>query len=51
MFYAASSFVHHFIGIGELKLELQSGNAQFWSKLIIFLAAWHGNLTDDLEKR
>ena len=27
--YAASSFVHHFIAIGEFKLELQSGNAQF----------------------
>ena len=25
LFYAASSFVHHFIAIGELKLELQSG--------------------------
>ena len=32
--YAASSFVFHFIAIGELKLELQSGNAQFWSKSI-----------------
>ena len=26
-FYAASSFVHHFVAIGEIKLELQSGNA------------------------
>ena len=26
--YATSSFLHHFIGIVELKLELQSGNAQ-----------------------
>ena len=26
LFYAASSFVHHFVAIGELKLELQSGN-------------------------
>ena len=25
--YAASYFVHHFIAIGEFKLELQSGNA------------------------
>ena len=33
--YAASSFVHHFITIGEFKLELQSGNAQFWSKSTI----------------
>ena len=29
LFYATSSFVHHFIAIGEFKLELQSGNAQF----------------------
>ena len=27
--YATSSSVHHFIAIGELRLELQSGNAQF----------------------
>ena len=29
LFFATSSFVHHFVAIGELKLELQSGNAQF----------------------
>ena len=34
--YAASSFVHHFIAIGEFKLELQSGNAQIGSKSTIF---------------
>ena len=34
--YAASSFLHHFIAIGEFKLELQSGNAQFRSKSMIF---------------
>ena len=28
LFYATSSFVHHFEAIGEFKLELQSGNAQ-----------------------
>ena len=28
LFYATSSFVHHFVAISELKLELQSGNAQ-----------------------
>ena len=28
LFIATSSFVHHFVAIGELKLELQSGNAQ-----------------------
>ena len=31
LFYATSSFVHHFVPIGEFKLELQSGNAQFGS--------------------
>ena len=36
--YAASSFVHHFIDIGEFKLELQSGNAQFGSKLGTFFS-------------
>ena len=29
LFYATSSFVHHFAAIGEFKLELQSGNTQF----------------------
>ena len=28
LFYATSSFRHHFVAIGEFKLELQSGNAQ-----------------------
>ena len=32
LLYVASSFVHHFIAIGEFKLKLQSGNAQFGSK-------------------
>ena len=32
-----SSFVHHFKAIGEIKLELLSGNAQFGSKLANFL--------------
>ena len=36
--YATSSFVHHFVAIGEFKLELQSGNTQFGSKSTIFLA-------------
>ena len=31
LFYATSSCVHHFVAIGEFKLELQSGNAQFGS--------------------
>ena len=44
-----SSSVHHFKAIGELKLELQSGNAQFGSKLVIFCPPWPQNLTNDLE--
>ena len=35
-FYVALSFVHHFKAMPELKLELQSGNTQFGSKLTIF---------------
>ena len=31
LFYVTSSFVYHSITIGEFKLELQSGNAQFGS--------------------
>ena len=34
--FAVSSFVQHFIAIGEFKLELQSGNAQFGSNSTIF---------------
>ena len=48
--FAVSSFVQHFIAIGEFKLELQSGNAQFGSNLTIFRAVWAWNLTDDLEQ-
>ena len=35
--YTISSFVHHFTAIGEFKLELQSGDAQFGSKSAIFV--------------
>ena len=49
-FYAASSFVHHFVAIGESKLELQSRNAQFGSHSTILRGVWTWNLTDDLEK-
>ena len=38
LFYATSSFVHHSVAIGEFKLELQSGNAQFWSTSTILRA-------------
>ena len=51
LFYATSSFVHHFVAIGEFKLELQSGNAQSGSNPTIFLAVWPWNLPDDLEKQ
>ena len=50
LFNAISSFVHHFVPIGEFKLELQSGNAQFGSNLTIFRAVWPWNLTDDLKQ-
>ena len=36
LFYATSSFVQHFVAIGEFKLELQSGNAQSGSNSTIF---------------
>ena len=36
IFYTTPSFVHHFKVIGEVKPELQSGNAQFGSKSMIF---------------
>ena len=49
--YAASSFVHHSVAIGELKLELQSRNAPFGSKLMIVWAVWPWNSMDDLEKQ
>ena len=49
--FAVSSFVQHFIAIGEFKLELLSGNAQFGSNSTIFRAVWPWNLTDDLEKQ
>ena len=51
IFYATSSFVHHFKSIGEIKLQLQSGNAQLGSKLVIFCPAWPWNLMDDLKKQ
>ena len=49
LFYATSSFVHHFVAIGDFKLELQSRSAQFGSNLTIFRAVWPCNLTYDLE--
>ena len=49
--FAVSSFVQHFIAIGEFKLELQSGNAHFGSNSTIFRAVWPWNLMYDLEKQ
>ena len=46
LFYATSSFMHHFVAVGEFKLELQSGNAQYGSNSTIFRAVWPWNLTD-----
>ena len=51
LYYATSSSMHHFVAIGEFKLKLQSGNAQFGSKSMIFLAVWPCHLTHDLEKQ
>ena len=51
LFNATSSFVHHFVAVGEFKFELQSGNAQSGSNSTIFRAVWPWNLTDDLEKQ
>ena len=51
LLYATSSFVQHFVAIGEFKLELQSGNAQSGSNSTIFRAVRPWNLTDDLAKQ
>ena len=51
LFYATSSFVQHFVPIGEFKQEVQSGNAQSGSNSTIFRAVRPWNLTDDLQKQ
>ena len=51
LFNATSSFVHHFVAIGEFKLELESGNTQSGSNSTLFRVMWPRNLTDDLEKK
>ena len=38
LFYVDSSFMYHFIAIGEFKLKLQSGNGQLRPKSVIFLS-------------
>ena len=44
LFYATSSFVQHFVAIGEFKLELQSGNGKvgLWPR-------WPWPLTSDFD--
>ena len=51
LFYTTSSFMQHFVAIGEFKLELQSGNAQSGSNTTIFRAVRPWNLTNDLAKQ
>ena len=45
LFYIMPSLVHHFRVMGEFKLELQSGKAQFGSKSVIFCPVLLWNLT------
>ena len=51
LFYPTLSFVHNLKAIGIFKLELQSGNAQFGSKLVFFvpgnLENWQLTLKDN----
>ena len=51
IFYATSSFVQHFVAVGEFKLELESGNAQSGLNSKLFRAVWPWKLTDDLENQ
>ena len=46
LFYVTSRLVHHSVAIGELKLDLQPGNAQFGSNLAK-CPVWHRNLMDN----
>ena len=50
-FYTTSGFVQYFKYIGEFKLDLQSINAEFRSKLVICYPVWPWNLIDDLGKQ
>ena len=51
LFYATSSFVHYFVAIGDFKLEIQAGNAQFGSNLTILepcdLVIWRMTLKNN----
>ena len=47
LFYATLNFVpHHFIAIGEFKLELESGNAQIGAKFILTSVTFTFDLCD-----
>ena len=54
LFYATLSFVHHFVTIGEFKLELQSRNVQFGHFVIFFTLfcefVYHNECLDELTK-
>ena len=51
LFNAISSFVHHFVAIGDLKLEIKSENSESGSNSTIFRVVCPWNLTDDLENK
>ena len=52
LFYATSSFAHHFIAIGEFKLDwVTVWKRPIWVKFDDFLAVRPWNLMDDLEKQ
>ena len=51
LFCTTSSSVQRFKPIGEFKLQLQSRNTQFGSKLTIFCPIWPWNLMDDIDKQ
>ena len=50
-YFKLSFSMHHFVAIGDFKLEIQSGNAQFGSKSMNVGAVWPCNLTYDIEKQ
>ena len=51
LFYATSSVVRRIISIGELKLEVQFGNAKLGSNVAILCPMLYSNLTDDLKNK
>ena len=51
LLYITLSFVHHFKAIGEIKLELQSRDAQFGSKSVTFCPEWPWSFMHGPEKQ